>query len=347
MTLHDVTPIARLTGEYEVIVVPAASPFRIARRSRSRAFKERPESISWGGGSAGGSDQILAGLIADAVGVDRGASTTSPSRAAANRCRRFSAARCRSGINGLAEFAPQIDAGTRARARASRAPSACPVSTRRRCASRASTSSSRTGARVVAPPGHQRRRSAAARSARSRRWCSPRRMARGARALPLDRSLPGRRRVRARSSTAEEARVRAHPARSSAPAADDRHATPRGRIRCWCSPAWRSSALVAAAARCAVARERGASSAPRQRRRAGRPIALIARRHRARRAAARARGIRHRVHGALLADRARVRSAASRARRAVRARRLGRRLPAVRSRAAADAAGRRPRAAGS
>ena len=65
-----VTPrrLRRLTGEYEVIVVPAASPYRSLQELLA-AFKERPESISWGGGSAGGSDQILAGLIAEAVGV--------------------------------------------------------------------------------------------------------------------------------------------------------------------------------------------------------------------------------------------------------------------------------------
>jgi len=68
VTLREVTPIARLTGEYEVIVVPAASPFR-SLNDLIQAFKERPESISWGGGSAGGTDQILAGLFADAVGV--------------------------------------------------------------------------------------------------------------------------------------------------------------------------------------------------------------------------------------------------------------------------------------
>ena len=68
VTLGDVVPIARITGEYEVLTVPAASPFRTLD-DLIRAFKERPESISWGGGSAGGSDQILAGLIADAVGV--------------------------------------------------------------------------------------------------------------------------------------------------------------------------------------------------------------------------------------------------------------------------------------
>src|SRR5687768_628049 len=68
VTLRDVTPIARLTGEYEVIVVPAASPFRNLQ-DLIAALRERPESISWGGGSAGGSDQILAGLVADAAGV--------------------------------------------------------------------------------------------------------------------------------------------------------------------------------------------------------------------------------------------------------------------------------------
>ena len=68
VSLGDATPLARLTGEYEAIVVPAASPYQSLRELLT-AFKERPEAISWGGGSAGGSDQILAGLIAEAVGV--------------------------------------------------------------------------------------------------------------------------------------------------------------------------------------------------------------------------------------------------------------------------------------
>ena len=33
-------------------------------------FKANPGSVSWGGGSAGGSDHIMAGLIAEAIGVD-------------------------------------------------------------------------------------------------------------------------------------------------------------------------------------------------------------------------------------------------------------------------------------
>ena len=35
-----------------------------------RSVKADPGSVSWGGGSAGGTDHILAGMIAGAVGVD-------------------------------------------------------------------------------------------------------------------------------------------------------------------------------------------------------------------------------------------------------------------------------------
>ena len=49
VTLHEVTPIARLTGEYEAIVVPANSPFRTLS-DMIRALKERPgvAVLGWG-----------------------------------------------------------------------------------------------------------------------------------------------------------------------------------------------------------------------------------------------------------------------------------------------------------
>jgi len=111
LTLHDVTPVARLLGEYEVIVVPAASPFR-SLADLIRAFRERPESISWGGGSAGGTEQILAGLIADAVGVNprrvnyiafSGGGELRPS---------VLGGQVSVGLDGLSGFAPFIEAGT-------------------------------------------------------------------------------------------------------------------------------------------------------------------------------------------------------------------------------------------
>ncbi len=111
VTLREVTPIARLTGEYEVIVVPAASPFQ-SLDDLVRAFREKPESISWGGGSAGGTDQMLAGLLADAVGVSPRRVNYIAFSGGGESMSAILGGQVSAGINGLAEFAPQIDAGT-------------------------------------------------------------------------------------------------------------------------------------------------------------------------------------------------------------------------------------------
>jgi len=69
VTLADVTPIARLTSEYSVIVLPKDSPLK-SLADLTAKLKQNPGGVSWGGGSAGGTDHILAGSIAKAVGVD-------------------------------------------------------------------------------------------------------------------------------------------------------------------------------------------------------------------------------------------------------------------------------------
>jgi putative tricarboxylic transport membrane protein len=46
VTLREVTPIARLLGEWEVVVAPSASPFQ-SLADLVAAFRARPESISW------------------------------------------------------------------------------------------------------------------------------------------------------------------------------------------------------------------------------------------------------------------------------------------------------------
>jgi putative tricarboxylic transport membrane protein len=111
VTLADVAPIARLTGEYEVLTVPTASPLRTLD-DLIGAFKANPESISWGGGSAGGSDQILAGLIAQAVGVDPRRVNYIAFSGGGESLAAILGGQVSVGINGLAEFAPQIEAGT-------------------------------------------------------------------------------------------------------------------------------------------------------------------------------------------------------------------------------------------
>ena len=111
VSLGDATPLARLTGEYEAIVVPAASPYQSLQELLT-AFKQRPEAISWGGGSAGGSDQILAGLIAEAVGVSPARVNYIAFSGGGESLSAIVGGQVTAGINGLAELAAQIEAGS-------------------------------------------------------------------------------------------------------------------------------------------------------------------------------------------------------------------------------------------
>lgn len=67
--LSAVTPIARLTGEFEAVVVPASSDIQ-TMADLTEKLKADPGAVSWAGGSAGGTDHIAVGLIAKAAGVD-------------------------------------------------------------------------------------------------------------------------------------------------------------------------------------------------------------------------------------------------------------------------------------
>lgn len=67
-SLTDTVPLARLINEYEVIAVPADSPHHTLQ-DLIEAFRRDPASVSWGGGSAGGIDHMLVGLLAREVGV--------------------------------------------------------------------------------------------------------------------------------------------------------------------------------------------------------------------------------------------------------------------------------------
>ena len=69
VSLGDVTPIARLTAEADVVVVPAGSPIQNINDLMA-ALKKDPVKVSWAGGLAGGIDHVTAALIAKAAGVD-------------------------------------------------------------------------------------------------------------------------------------------------------------------------------------------------------------------------------------------------------------------------------------
>jgi putative tricarboxylic transport membrane protein len=67
--LDKITPIARLTIEYNVFVVPADSPFKTMKDVVTQMQKD-PGSIKWGGGSRGSTEHICASMLATKTGVD-------------------------------------------------------------------------------------------------------------------------------------------------------------------------------------------------------------------------------------------------------------------------------------
>jgi putative tricarboxylic transport membrane protein len=111
VTLDQVTPIARLTGEYEAIVVPAASEIK-DMAGLVEKLKADPGSVSWGGGSAGGTDHITAGLIAKAVGVDPTKVNYIAFSGGGEALAAILGNQVTVGISGYSEFAEQVKAGT-------------------------------------------------------------------------------------------------------------------------------------------------------------------------------------------------------------------------------------------
>jgi putative tricarboxylic transport membrane protein len=110
VNLSQVTPLARLTSEWEVIVVPASSPHK-SMADLVKALKDNPGKVSWGGGSAGGTDHILAGLIAKAVGVDAAKVNYVPYKGGGEAVAAILGGHVTAGVSGIGEFAEQIKSG--------------------------------------------------------------------------------------------------------------------------------------------------------------------------------------------------------------------------------------------
>jgi len=110
VTLAQVTPIARLTGEYEIVVVPAASPFKTLDEFVA-AWKKDPGKYAIAGGSAGGTDHMLAGLLAKTVGIDPTKINYIPHSGGGESIASLVGNHLPVGMNGLAEMVPFIKSG--------------------------------------------------------------------------------------------------------------------------------------------------------------------------------------------------------------------------------------------
>lgn len=110
VTLDQVTPIARLTTENVVVVVPAKSPHKTLKELLD-AFKASPGAVSWGGGSAGGTDHILIGLIAKAIGGDPTKINYVAFKGGGEAVSAIIGGHVAAGVSGLSEFAEHIKSG--------------------------------------------------------------------------------------------------------------------------------------------------------------------------------------------------------------------------------------------
>lgn len=109
-TLKDTTPIARLTSEDEIVVVPANSPLR-SMNDLVEAMRGTGKAVSIAGGSAGGTDHILAGLIAKASNVPIQNLNYVAFAGGGESLAALLGGKVSAGISGVGEYAEQVKAG--------------------------------------------------------------------------------------------------------------------------------------------------------------------------------------------------------------------------------------------
>jgi len=112
--IEQTTPIARLTEEQEVIVVPAGSDYQTID-DLVDDINENGKKVSITGGSAGGTDHILAGMLLQASGMPSGNIASSlnyiPYSGGGESLAALLGENVSAGISGVSEYAEQVQAG--------------------------------------------------------------------------------------------------------------------------------------------------------------------------------------------------------------------------------------------
>lgn len=110
VSLSAATPLARLTSEYNVFVLPANSPFK-SMKDVIEQLKKDPGSIKWGGGSRGATEHIAAAMIAREAGVDPARINYVAFRGGGEATAAILGGNVTIGGSGYSEFAEYINAG--------------------------------------------------------------------------------------------------------------------------------------------------------------------------------------------------------------------------------------------
>jgi putative tricarboxylic transport membrane protein len=110
VNLDQVTPIARLTGDPLVIVVPADSPHKTVQ-DLAAAVKADPARVTWAGGSAGGADHMLAALFTKAAGSDPAKVNYIAYSGGGEALAAMLGSKVTAGVSGYGEFESMIKSG--------------------------------------------------------------------------------------------------------------------------------------------------------------------------------------------------------------------------------------------
>ena len=108
--LSQATPIARLTSEYNVFVLPADSPLKTMKDVAAQ-LKRDPASVKWGGGSRGSTEHISACMLARSLGVDPRKVNYVAFRGGGEAIAAILGGNVTVGGSGLSEFAEHIASG--------------------------------------------------------------------------------------------------------------------------------------------------------------------------------------------------------------------------------------------
>ena len=110
VNLSQATPIARLTSEYNVFVLPESSPLK-TMKDVVEQMKKDPGSVKWGGGSRGSTEHIAAAMIAREVGVDASKINYVPFRGGGEATAAILGGNVTVGGSGYSEFQQYIESG--------------------------------------------------------------------------------------------------------------------------------------------------------------------------------------------------------------------------------------------
>lgn len=110
VSLTQATPIARLTSEYNVFVLPANSPLK-TMKDVIEQMKKDPGSVKWGGGSRGSTEHIAAAMLAREAGVDAAKINYVPFRGGGEATAAILGGNVTVGGSGYSEFQQYIESG--------------------------------------------------------------------------------------------------------------------------------------------------------------------------------------------------------------------------------------------